>query len=323
MITSGSRILLASTASLLIALPAAAQTKIVFGTNWLPQTEHCGFYQAKAAGLYEAAGLDVDIVPGGPDINVQALVAGGTYQLAMGSSFTTLNMLAENIPAKTVAAYFQKDPQTIVVHPNQGVDSLDDLAGKPIMIAQFSQYEFWQFLKVKFGFTDDQVVRYTYSAGPFLADPTAAQQGYVTEDAFLLGAEMPEPPVSLLLADYGYDNYATTVFGQTEWIEANAEAVAAFLAATSNGYEACINGTAAEAKAAILEANPDHGEPLYDFKLSQMQTLNMVTGEDELPIGALSEARVASFFATMSEAGVYPADLPWQDAFDFTFFATE
>ena len=317
------RIVTIAAAALLLATPATAQTQIVFGTNWLPQTEHCGFYQALAGGLYEAAGLDVEIVPGGPDINVQALVAGGRYQLGMGSSFTTLNMLVENIPARTIAAYFQKDPQTIVVHPDQGVDSLDDLVGKPIMIAQFSQYEFWQFLKVKFGFSDDQVARYTYSAAPFLADPTSAQQGYVTEDAYLLGAEMDEPPVSLLLADYGYDNYASTVFGLTEWIDANREAVAAFVKATADGYAACIAGTAAEAKAAILDANPDHGEGLYDFKLGKMQELNMVIGEEGLPIGTVSEARVASFFATMSEAGVYPADLPYADAFDFSFSTTE
>ena len=318
------RFVLPLLAAAALAQPAAAQsTSIVFGTNWLPQTEHCGFYQAQAAGLYEAAGLDVEIVPGGPDINVQALVAGGRYQLGMGSSFTTLNMLAEGIPAVTVAAYFQKDPQTIVAHPGQGIDSLDDLLGKPIMIAQFSQYEFWQFLKVQFGFTDDQLARYTYSAGPFLADTSAAQQGYVTEDAYLLGAEMDAPPVSLLLADYGYQNYASTVFGLTDWIAENRPAVDAFVKATAEGYAACIDGAAPEAKAAILEANPDHGEGLYDFKLQKMQELNMVTGEDGLPIGAVSEARVASFFATMSEAGVYPADLAYADAFDFTFFATE
>lgn len=318
------RILATLLAVAALAQPAAAQsTKIVFGTNWLPQTEHCGFYQALAGGLYAAAGLDVELVPGGPDINVQALVAGGRYQLGMGSSFTTLNMLAEGIPAQTVAAYFQKDPQTIVVHPGQGIDSLEDLRGKPIMIAQFSQYEFWQFLKVQFGFTDDQLARYTYSAAPFLADPTAAQQGYITEDAYLLGAEMDEPPVSLLLADYGYQNYASTVFGSSDWIADNRDAVAAFVTATAEGYAACIAGEAAEAKAAILEANPDHGEGLYDFKLGKMQELAMVTGDDGLPIGAIAEDRVASFFATMAEAGVYPADMPYRDAFDFTFFATK
>lgn len=306
-----------------IAFPAAAQTQITFGTNWLPQTEHCGFYQAQESGLYKAAKLDVKIVPGGPDINVPLMVASGRYQLGMGSSFTTLNLLAEKIPGKTVAAFFQKDPQTIVVHSGQGVEKLQDLLKKPIMIARFSQQEFWQFLKAEHGFIDEQVQPYTYSAAPFLADVKAAQQGYITEDGYLLGAQMKQPPLSLLLADYGYQNYATTVFGRGDWIEKNRDAVAAFLKATAEGYRACIDGKAKEAKAAILAANPDHSEGLYDFKLAQMQKLNMVTGDEGFPIGVLSPKRVDSFFATMSKAGVYAADLPYRDAFDFTFFPAE
>lgn len=313
--------LIASALTLALAAPAMAQEPIAltYGLNWLPQTEHCGFYQALAGGLYEAAGLAVELVPGGPDINVPALVAGGRYQLGMGSSFTTLNMVAEGIPAKTVAAFFQKDPQTLVAHGGQGIETLEDLKDRPIMIAQFSQQEFWQFLKTQHGFSDEQLRPYTYSAAPFLADPTAVQQGYITEDALLLGAELPEPPVSILLADYGYQNYASTVFGLTEWIDANADVVDAFLAATAEGYDICISGDPAEAKAAILEANPDHGEALFDFKLSQMRERNMVTGEDGLATGQMTEARWASFYETMVASGIYPTGLAVAEAYDLTF----
>lgn len=312
-------------ALLAFAGQAQAQTaeKIVFGTNWLPQTEHCGFYEAKAAGLYEAAGLDVEIMPGGPDTNVPALVAGGQYQLGMGSSFTTLNMQAEGIPGKTVASFFQKDPQTLVAHGGQGVATLEDLKGKTIMIAQFSQQEFWQFLKTKYGFTDEQLKPYTYSAAPFLADPTAVQQGYITEDALLLGKELPEPPVSILLADYGYQNYATTVFGMTEWIDTHKDAVQAFLDATAEGYQRCLDGVASGGEAAILAANPDHSKELYDFKLKQMQEQKIVTGEDGGPIGHMTDARWKDFFDTMVTSGIYKADVPYQQAYDLSFIPAE
>lgn len=304
---------------LALLAPASAAEKIVFGTNWLPETEHCGFYQAKAAGLYEAAGLDVELVPGGPDTNVPQLVAGGKDNLGMGSSFTTLNMQAEGIAGVTVAAFFQKDPQTLVAHGGQGVSALEDLKGRPIMIAKFSQTEFWQFLKTKYGFTDDQVRPYTYSAAPFLADPKAVQQGYITEDAFLLGKQLPEPPVSILLADYGYQNYATTVFGMRDWIDAHQDAVKAFVDATAKGYQACLDGTADAAKTAILAANPDHPADLYDFKLTQMRDRKMVTGEDGGPIGHMSEVRWKDFFDTMVTSGVYAGDVPYQKAYDLSF----
>src|SRR4051812_31235769 len=115
---------LAVIAAVALIGPAAALEKGSFGLNWLPEAEHCGFFQAKATGLYEKAGLDVELRPGGPDINVPNLVAGGAIDIGMGSSFTTLNSIKEGVPMKTVAAFLQKDPQTLVAHAGEGIATL-------------------------------------------------------------------------------------------------------------------------------------------------------------------------------------------------------
>jgi NitT/TauT family transport system substrate-binding protein len=311
----------AATVLVLLAAPASAETALTFHLNWLPQGEHCGFFQAQAGGLYAERGLDVTILPGGPDVNVSMMVAGGQAQLGMGSSFAQMNFLTAGIDAVTVAAFFQKSPQTLVAHPGQGIDSLDDLLGRKVMIAGFSQQEFWQFLKARHGFADDQVEPYAYSSAPFLADTSAVQQGYVTEDAFLLGAEMAEPPVSILLADYGWTDYATTVFGMRDWIDANRDAVTAFLQATAEGYAECLAGTATAGEAAILAANPDHGQPLLDFKLQQMRDLALVTGDGALPIGAMTAARWQEFADGMIAAGLIPAGFDMSKGYDLTFLS--
>jgi NitT/TauT family transport system substrate-binding protein len=300
---------------------ASAAEKIRFNLNWLPEGEHCGFFQAKAVGIYEQAGLDVELKPGGPDINVPLLVSNGAADLGMGSSFTTLNMVDQGIPGVTVAAFFQKDPQTLVAHPDRGISTLADIKGRPVMIGKFSQQEFWQFLKQKFAFTDDQLRPYTYSAAPFLADPAAIQQGYVTEDAFLLGAQMPKPPVVLLLADYGYQNYATSVFGLRPYIEKNTKTVQAFVDATRKGFAACMAGDYTAGMKLMLAMNPDHGEPLFHFKLKEMKERGMVDGGDAatLGVGAMTDARWKEFFDTMSAAGVYPAKLDYKSAYTLAF----
>jgi NitT/TauT family transport system substrate-binding protein len=296
---------------------AAEKTKIRYNLNWLPEGEHCGFFQAKAAGMYDQAGLDVELKSGGPDVNVPLLVANGAVDLGMGTSFTTLNMVDQGIPGVTIAAYFQKDPNTLVAHPGEGISKLEDVKGKPVMMAKFAQQEVWQFLKQKYGFTDDQLRPYAYSAAPFLADPKAIQQGYVTEDAFLLGAKMSEPPVILFLADYGYQNYATTVFGLRSYIDNNAKAIRAFLDATRKGYEACLAGDYTAGMKMVLTLNPEHGEPLFNFKLKQMKERGMVDGGDaaKLGIGAMTDARWKDFFDTMSAAGVYKSSLNYHSAY--------
>lgn len=306
-----------------LALPAAAQNLVplTFQLNWLPEGEHCGFFEAQAAGVYSAAGLDVTLLPGGPEVNASLLVAGGRADLGMGSSFAQMNLMTGGVDAVTVAAFFQKSPQTLVAHPGQGIDSLDDLLGRKIMVANFSRQEFWQFLKAEYGFSDDQLEPYAYSAAPFLADTTAVQQGYVTEDAFLLGSEMPAPPVSILLADYGWTDYATTVFGMRDWIAANRETVAAFLEATATGYARCLDGRATAGKAAILAANPDQGPDLLEFKLQQMRDLALVTGDGTLPIGAMTADRWTAFADSMIAAGLVPAGFDITPGYDLTFFS--
>ncbi len=301
--------------------PLFAAEKIRFGLNWLPEAEHCGFFQAKAAGLYEKAGLDVELKPGGPDVNVPLLIGVGQLDLAIGTGFTTLNMVAEGIPGVTVAAFFQKDPQTLVAHPGQGISTLADVKGRPVMISAEARQEFWQWLKLKFGFTDDQLRPYTYSPAPFLADPKAIQQGYVTEDALLRGGQMPKPPVILLLADYGFENYTTTAFGLKSFIEKHRDAVRAFVDATRKGYEACMAGDYAAGMKLLLSMNPDHGEPLFHFKIKEMRERGLVDGGDaaKLGIGAMTDERWKSFFETMAAAGIYSPKLDYKAAYTLDF----
>ncbi len=148
-----------------------APTHIVFATDWKAEAEHGGFYQALAKGYYKDAGLDVVIQQGGPGVNVPQLLATDTVQFGIGSnSFIPLNVVAANAGSKAVAAIFQKDPQVLIAHPRDDVKSIADMKGKPIMVADATVSSFWQWLKAKYGFTDDQIRKYTFNLAPFLTD---------------------------------------------------------------------------------------------------------------------------------------------------------
>jgi NitT/TauT family transport system substrate-binding protein len=299
--------------------------RIVVGLNWVPETEHCGFFQAEAAGLYRKAGLQVEIVNGGPDVNLPLLVGSGRINLALGTSFTTLNMQASGIDAVTIAAYFQKDPQTLVAHAGQGIRSFDDLHGRPIMVGKFARQEFWQFLKARYNFSDDQLRSYDSNPSAFLADKSAIAQGYVTQDGVLLGSHMPEGMVSFLLADYGFDNYSQTIFGMRRWIDAHHDQVRRFIRATAEGYRQCTFGDPRIAMKPILARNPEHGVPLYYFKQRKMRELGMIGGGDaaRLGIGAMTDARWAHFYHVMARTGLYPAKLDWKKAYSLEFLTPD
>ncbi|MCZ8310826.1 MAG: ABC transporter substrate-binding protein [Magnetospirillum sp.] len=300
---------------------AQMRERVVYGLSWLPQAEHCGFFQARETGLYAAAGLDVELVPGGPGINTAQLVAAGRYHYAMGTALTTLNMRSNSVPGVTIAALFQKSPQTLVAHPGQGITKLEDLKTRRISVANFSRTQFWAWLKASHGFDDANLRPYTYNPSLFVADPSTVQQGFITEDAFFLGKALGAEPVSLLLADYGYPDYQTTIFTTDAEIAARPTVAQRFVDATIRGYAQCISGDPTPAFRAILAASAEQSPELSAFKIAQMKRYELVDGGDakQLGIGAMTEARWKQIFDTMSQAGVYPANLDWKSAFKLDF----
>src|ERR1700722_11274217 len=199
------RIAIASALALFAFGSARAATHITFVTDWKAQAEHGGFYEAQALGLYKAHGLDVQIVEGGPSVNVPQLLAGGAADFGIGSNgFIPLNLLRQGVPVKAVMAVFQKDPQVLITHPRPDVRSLAQMKGKPIMIADASTVAFWPWLKAKYGFDDTQIRKYTFNLAPFLVDAKAIQEGYLTSEPYTIEKEGKFKPQLFLLADNGY-----------------------------------------------------------------------------------------------------------------------
>src|SRR5690606_34946145 len=139
------------------------RVRLRFATDWRAQAEHGGFYQALASGAYEKRGLNVQIIQGGPSVNVPQLLASGAVELGMGSnSFIPMNLVEEGAPVKAVAAFFQKDPQVLMAHPDPSLQGIADLAGRPVLLATASRDAFWGWLEARYGFTDDPVRTYNY-----------------------------------------------------------------------------------------------------------------------------------------------------------------
>ncbi|HEY9216783.1 MAG TPA: ABC transporter substrate-binding protein [Phenylobacterium sp.] len=296
------------------------RTQIRFATDWRAQAEHGGFYEALANGEYAKRGLDVRIVQGGPGVNVPQLLAAEQVELGMGSnSFIVLNLARENVPVKAVAAFMQKDPQVLIAHEGQGIEKIADLKGHPILLSDASITAFWVWLKSKYGFTDDQVRKYTFSPAPFLADKRVAQQGYVTSEPYTLQKEGGINPKVFLLADEGYPGYATMVLATDKLIGANPAAVRAFLEASAIGWRDYLYGDPKPADALILKDNPEMTQDVLDQAREKMRTYGIVDGGDQKTIGTMTDARWAEFFNMAAGQGVYPATLDYKRAYTLQF----
>jgi len=306
----------------LTALPAMAGERIVFATDWKAQAEHGGFYQAVAKGFYTARGLDVEIRQGGPGVNIPQLMGAGAIDFGMGSSsFMPLNMLREGIQAKAVMAVFQKSPEILMTHPRADITGLADMKGKPIMLADASIGAVFVWLKARYGFEDAQVRKYSFNMAPFLADPKAIQQGYLTSEPFMYERETGRQPQIFLYADHGYPSYATLVMVNSSVIEEKPEMVQAFVDATIEGWRDYLHGDPAPGNALIQRDNPEMRAEIITQAIEKMKAYGIVESGDTqaLGIGAMSDARWSEFFNVMRDSGVYPADMDVRAAYTLQF----
>jgi len=305
----------------LALLRAAVAETVSFGTDWKAEAEHGGFYQAIATGIYQRHGLEVNLRPGGPQVNHAQLLAAGVLDFNIASnSFVPLNFVREQIPMVAVAAIFQKDPSVLIAHPGQGNGSLAALKGKPIMIGSDTRITSWVFLKSKFGFTDDQIRPYTFSVAPFLADPEAVQQGYLSSEPFTIEAQGVKPVV-MLLADAGYSSYGSLIQTSDKLIREKPDLVQRFVDASIEGWYSYLYGDPAAGNALIKRDNPEMTDALLAYGIAKIKEYGIVDNGDAKTngIGAMTEARWRDFFDTMSNAGVYPKSLDFHKAFTLQF----
>ena len=296
---------------------ARAATKITFLTSWFAQAEHGGFYQAKATGLYEKAGLDVTIKMGGPQVNGLQLLTGGDADIIMGYDIQTLGAVSKGLPVVTIGTSFQFDLQGLMTHSN--IDSIADLKGHTILIASSSHVTFWPWLKQRFGFTDAMAGAYTFNLQPFLLNNSIAVQGYATSEPY--EARKVDPGVKFFLfAKDGYPPYGSTMVTTTGFVSKNKDAAAAFVKASLLGWRDYI-ANPAPGNVLIKRDNPKMTDDRIAYAIKTMKDLKVLDGDAAATqgIGIMTDVRWRATYDFLVKANLLHASTHWQSAFTTEF----
>lgn len=302
--------------------PGKTLDRVAFGLDWKAEAEYGGYYQAIAMGLYAKHGLDVSIRQGGPQVNQMQLLLAGRLDFNIASNgYLALNLAQEKLPFTAIAAMFQRDPAILIAHPAQGNDSFEALRGKPIMLGADTRVGWWNFLRVRFGYTDSQIRPYTFNLAPFLADKRAVQQGYLGSEPFLIRQEAGFDPVVLLLADAGFTGYGSLIVASTKLLADKPDMAQRFLDASIEGWYSYLYGDPAPANALMKRDNPEMTDALLDYGRRVLRERGIVDSGDTLAggIGAMDDARWTAFFASMVDQGLYPRTLEYKRAYTTAF----
>lgn len=299
-----------SLAALLVApVIAFAQDKVSFATNWKAQAAHGGFYQALADGTYLRHGLEVKLIPGGPQVNNRPLLPAGRIDFLMtGNLLHSFDNVKNGVPTVVVAAMFQKDPQALIAHPGQGRERFETLKDAPVaLVAKDGQFSWWQWLKVRHGFRDEALKPYNYNLGPFLANPKSIQQGYSVAEPIYVEKQAGFKPVVHLLADHGFSTYSTLIETRTETVRKRPELVQRFVDASAIGWVNYLYGDRRAANAMMLKDNPEMTIEEIEASVALMKAQGVVDSGESLQkgIGAMNTARIRDFHNQMVQAGLY------------------
>ena len=301
---------------------AQALDKVSFGTNWVAEAEHGGFYQALADGTYRKYGLDVTIVPGGPNVNNRILLPVGKLDFFMSANtLQSFDAVEQNVPTLAVAAMFQKDPQVLIAHPGEGIDKFTDLKPLTLFISKEGIASYFQWLKADFGFSEARVKPYTFNPQPFLADKRSAMQGYVTSEPYAIEQAAGFRPKVFLLADQGFDAYSTLIETRRDLVAQKPDLVRRFVDASIVGWSTYIYGDNRPGNDLIKKGNPEMTDALLAYSVAAMKDHGIVDSGDTaaLGIGAMTDARMKSFFDKMVRAGVAKPSLDLARAYTLQF----
>jgi NitT/TauT family transport system substrate-binding protein len=257
------------------AVPALP--KVRFKTDWYAQAEHGGFYQAVARGYYKEAGIDVDIVPGGPGVLVPQIMLAGQVDIAMGASDDMVLWASKGIPFVVVGVYMERDPQAILVHEDGPVKTFADLNNRTIMAVQGENWI--EYLKAHYHI-DFNLIPSNFGIAQFMADKEFIQQCFVTNEPYYVRKNGGRPR-TLLIADSGFSPYRV-LYTTQRYLKEHPTEVRAFVAASLRGWDDFMGGDPSPAKALIAKANENMSDEFMDFSIKAMRDEHIVAGRPEL-----------------------------------------
>ncbi|HWA26587.1 MAG TPA: ABC transporter substrate-binding protein [Lacunisphaera sp.] len=296
--------------------PGQSRLKVRFQTDWYPQPEHGGYYQALAKGYYAEAGLDVEILPGGPNAQVMSSVGIGRADLGMTNGDDVIVAIARGVPIKMVGAEMQRDPQGILFHTERPLNSLKDLQGRTLMAGAGSTWI--EVLRRKEGI-DFTLLPLVGDLARFMASKEFVQQCFVTNEPYFArqrGANVG----ALLIASDTYEPYRVMFAGRT-FLAEHSDVVKKFVRASIRGWEDYLTGDPSPGNKLIAEKRPDLTPEFMAYSIKAMNDYKLVAGDPAKgeAVGQLTPARLEKQIKLLQEVGVLDQPVKVEDVATFEF----
>jgi len=267
--------------------------------NWFPEAEHGGYYAALVHGYFREAGLNVRILPGGPDSPVVQQVARGTADFGVVNADNILFGRAQQAPVVGVMAPLQISPRCLIVHESSKIRDFRDL--KNMTLAMSPSNAFTHYLRKKLPLTNCKVVPYPGNVAQFLIDKNYAQQGYVFSEPFVARKNGGDPRV-LMLSDIGFNPYTSVLVTSDDLVEERPQWVEKIVSASIRGWKKYLESPE-ETNEYIHRVNPQMDLDILAYGARTLEPLVLDQTAELEGIGTMSRARWQTLADQLVETG--------------------
>jgi NitT/TauT family transport system substrate-binding protein len=325
MITSWKPIAAAAIAALTAwtaSAPAAAEP-ISIRLKWVAQAQFAGIYVAKAKGFYSAAGLDATINPGGPNINVETLVASGadTFGVASGTE-GMLYAREKGLPLVCIAMSQQMTPFGYVAYTDSGINSVKDFKGKKVATwftgTQYTLYSVLAHEGLKQ--SEVQIVSQPFSMQPFIDKQYDVAAVTLYNELNTLHEQGVTNIKLFLPDDSGVTTQQDAIVTSEKMIKEKPAEVQAFLDATLKGWKYAFEHKG-EAIDIVMAAGSGlerkHQELMLD-EIAKLMTAKLGSSDG---LGAIDLKSIGAVQDSLIEFKALKAPIDLKTAFDTSFWA--
>jgi NitT/TauT family transport system substrate-binding protein len=284
--------------------------------DWIPEPEHGGYYAADRLGLWKAEGVTVNVLVGGPNSEIEKRVALDPFGLGIVRGDSVFVAVERGLPIVAVNAYFQHDPQGIMVREDSPVKTFADLENRDIAIQIGATW--LQYLQKKHALSRIRVRPVTGNVANFVKDPDWITQAYPTSEPYYALKEGVRSRV-LQISESGFDPYRV-IIANRQLVEKHPELVARFSRGAYRGWQEYYRNPQ-PIHDFLRSISPTMEDGGMRFSYVTLRQLRLVEGDPTRAeaMGAVDLERWRSLGLILKDLGVIPAVPPLESVVSTAF----
>jgi NitT/TauT family transport system substrate-binding protein len=271
---------------------AQTPTKVKLRLDWKASGAHAPFYLGKQKSFYKDEGLDLDVISGSGSSDAIKQVGSEAVEFGLVDGLVLVQGVAQRVPAKSIAAYYQRTPIVLVSPQAKPVTNPRELLGGVKLGSKKGSATFQGLLALLAanGMTLEQIklVDIGFGVQPLLVKQVDALMGFSMNEP--VEAESAGMAVTLMpISDYGVNTYGLTLVANPDFMQQKPEIVKAFMRATLRSVAATTKDPAsavAAVAAAVAEADVkreakvlEHTIPYWSSKETEARGFGWQTTE--------------------------------------------